>query len=45
MDKFTKLIQEEVFWCIFYTEDIVLVNETGRGINVKLEIWRDTLGI
>ena len=40
MNEFTKLIQEKVPWCIIFTDDIVLVDETRREVNVKLEIWR-----
>ncbi len=43
MDEFTKSIQEEVPWCIFFSDDIVLVNEIRYGVDIKLEIWRNTL--
>ena len=39
----TRLISEEVSWCILFADYIVLVNEIKRVINVKLEIWRDIL--
>ena len=28
---------------MFFTGDIVLVDETRAGVNVKLELWRKTL--
>jgi hypothetical protein len=43
MDELTKSIQEEAPWCMFFADDIVLVDETRHGVNVKLEIWRDAL--
>ena len=43
MDELTKSIQEEVPWCMFSIDDIVLVNETRSGVNAKLETWRDAL--
>jgi len=30
-------------WCMLFTDDIVLVNETRAGVNTKLELWRQTL--
>ena len=40
MVEFTKSIQEEVPWCmLFCKKNIVLVDKTRSGVNVKLEIW------
>jgi hypothetical protein len=39
-DELTKSIQEDVPWCMLFADDIVLVDETRRGVNVELEIWR-----
>jgi hypothetical protein len=36
-------IQDEVPWCMLFVDDIVLVDETRGGVNIKLEIWRDAL--
>ncbi len=36
------LYQENIPWCMMFTDDIVLINET-RGVNRKLEFWRSTL--
>ena len=43
MDQLTKHIQDEITWCMLFTDDIVLVNETRRDIISKVEIWRQTL--
>ena len=36
-------IQEEVTWCMFFADDIVLVNEPRDGVNAKLKRWREAL--
>ena len=36
-----KVIQEEIFWCLLFIYDIVLVDETRSGVNAKLEIRGD----
>ena len=38
MDELTKLIQAEVPLFMIFVDDTVLVNETRRGVNGKLEI-------
>jgi hypothetical protein len=43
MDELTRLIQYEVPWCMFLANNIVLVDETRRGVKAKLNIWRDAL--
>ena len=43
MDELTKLIQVEVPLFMIFVDDTVLVNETRRGVNGKLEIWLHTL--
>ena len=43
MDELTKLIQAEVPLFMIFVDDTVLVNETRRGVNGKLEIWLHTL--
>ena len=43
MDELTQEIQDEIPWCMLFTDDIVLTEETGDGVNTKLEWWRDTL--
>ena len=43
MDKPIRAIQDEIPWCVLFADDIVLVDETRVGVNVKLELWRQTL--
>ena len=39
----TKLIQEEVPWCMLFADDIVLADETRSGANANIEIWQENL--
>jgi hypothetical protein len=43
MDELTRQFQEDIPWCMMFADDIVLVDETARGVNTKLEIWREAL--
>ncbi|XP_060216871.1 uncharacterized protein LOC132644299 [Lycium barbarum] len=43
MDKLTQHIQGEVSWCMLFTDDIVLIDETRSGVNARLEVWREAL--
>lgn len=43
VDKFTRSIKYEVSWYILFAESMVLVDETRREINMRLEIWREHL--
>jgi len=43
MDALNRGIQDEIPWCMLFTDDIVLIDETRKGVNTKLECWRDTL--
>ncbi|XP_047252934.1 uncharacterized protein LOC124887376 [Capsicum annuum] len=38
MDVLTRNIQGEVPWCLFFADDIVLIDESRRGVNEKLEV-------
>jgi len=40
MDELTRTIQDEILWYIQFADDIVLVDETRAGVNVKLELRR-----
>ncbi|XP_070028721.1 uncharacterized protein [Nicotiana sylvestris] len=43
LDSLTCHIQGEVPWCLLFVDDIVLIDETRGGVNVRLEIWRHTM--
>ncbi|XP_009796009.2 uncharacterized protein [Nicotiana sylvestris] len=43
MDTLTHHIQGEVPWCMFFTDDIVLIDEMRGGVNGRLEVWRQAL--
>ena len=45
MDELTRVMQDEISWCMLLADDIVLVDETRIRINVKLELWRQTLDL
>jgi hypothetical protein len=32
-----------ISWCMLFTNDVVLVNESRTGVDQKLELWRQTL--
>jgi len=38
MDELTKAIQYKLPWCMLFDDDIVLVDETRAGVNVKLKL-------
>ncbi|XP_070026616.1 uncharacterized protein [Nicotiana sylvestris] len=43
MDAITHHIQGEVPWCMLFADDIVLIDETRRGVNERLEVCRHAL--
>jgi Reverse transcriptase (RNA-dependent DNA polymerase) len=43
MDEITKDIQENIPWCMLFTDDVVLIDESRIRVNQKLELWRQTL--
>ncbi|XP_055825518.1 uncharacterized protein LOC129894046 [Solanum dulcamara] len=43
MDEMTQSIQEQVPWCMLFTNDIVLIDETRDRVNDRLEVSRQTL--
>ena len=43
MDELIKGIQVGLPWCILFADDIIFIDETREGVNVKLERWRHTL--
>jgi hypothetical protein len=43
MDKVTWDIQgDDIPWCMFFADDVVLVDESQAGVNRKLELWWQT---
>jgi hypothetical protein len=45
MDEVTRDIQGSIPWCMLFADDVVLVDETREGVNGKLELWKDALGV
>lgn len=43
LTKSTKFCEEEVHWCMFFANYIVLVDETKSGVSANLEIWQDSI--
>jgi Reverse transcriptase (RNA-dependent DNA polymerase) len=40
MNKITKDIQEDISWCMFFADDVVLIDKSKIGVDQKLELWR-----
>ena len=43
MDVDTRDIQGEIPWCMFFADDVMLIDESRIGVDRKLELWRQTL--
>jgi hypothetical protein len=43
LDEVTRDIQSGISWCILFTNDVILVDESMMGVNEKLKLWRRTL--
>jgi Reverse transcriptase (RNA-dependent DNA polymerase) len=43
MDKITKDVQGNISWCVFFADDMVLIDDSRIEIDQKLELWRQTL--
>jgi hypothetical protein len=43
MDEVIRDIQGGIPWCMLFTDDVVLVNESRTRVDQKLELWRRTL--
>ena len=39
----SEIPNSEIPWCMFFVDDMVLVDESRTGVNRKLELWRHTL--
>ena len=40
MDEVIRNIQGDIPWCMLFADDVVLVDESRKGVNKKLELWR-----
>jgi hypothetical protein len=38
IDEVTRDIQGDIPWCLLFTDDVVLVDESREGVNKKLEL-------
>jgi hypothetical protein len=45
MDEVTRDIQSDILWCMLFTDDVVLVDESRTRVDQKLELWRRTLEV
>jgi hypothetical protein len=43
MDEITRDIQGDIPWCMIFVDDVVLVDESRKGVNRKLELWKHML--
>jgi hypothetical protein len=43
IDEVTRDIQGDIPWCMLFTDDVVLIEESRSGVSQKLELWRQTL--
>nr|GEX56522.1 putative reverse transcriptase domain-containing protein [Tanacetum cinerariifolium] len=40
LNELSRGIQEDIPWCLIFTDDIVLVSESVKALNIRLENWR-----
>ena len=38
LDDITRVIQGDVFWCMLFVDDFVLVDETREGLNIEIRV-------
>nr|GEV34152.1 hypothetical protein [Tanacetum cinerariifolium] len=43
LDELPREIQEDIPWCLIFADDIVLVSGSVKGLNIRLENWREAL--
>jgi hypothetical protein len=43
MYEVTRDIQGDIYWCMLFIDDVILVNESKTGVDQKIELWRRTL--
>jgi hypothetical protein len=39
IDEITRDIHVDIPWCMFFADDVVLVDESRKVVNRKLELW------
>jgi hypothetical protein len=45
MNDITKDIQDSIPWCMPFTDNVILVDESMTRVNQKLKLWRRTLKV
>jgi hypothetical protein len=40
MNAVTRDIQSGILWCMLFTDDVILVDESRTRVDQKLELWR-----
>jgi hypothetical protein len=45
MNDITKDIQGSIPWCMSFTDNVILVDESMTRVNQKLKLWRRTLKV
>jgi Reverse transcriptase (RNA-dependent DNA polymerase) len=40
MNEITKDIEGDISWCMFFADDVVLIDESMIEVDKKLELWR-----
>jgi hypothetical protein len=43
MDKVARDIQGDIPWCMLFTDDVTLIDESQEGVNMKQELWASAL--
>ena len=43
MDEVTRDMQGDISWCMLFTDDVVLVDDSQTRVYRTLELWRQTL--
>ncbi|GJX51073.1 retrovirus-related pol polyprotein LINE-1 [Tanacetum coccineum] len=43
LDELSMEIHEDIPWCLIFADDIVLVSESAKGLNIRLENWIEAL--
>jgi hypothetical protein len=44
MDEVTRDIQGDIPWCMLFTDDVVLVDESRTRVDQKIELWVEAKG-